>query len=310
MFPTSLLMELSMRHSRVGYFLSAFSNAASYLLSPPLLLGVTHVIHSASPLPGLHITNPVKELLEPAIHGTKTMIRSAAKAGTVRKLVVTSSVASIFDNSAPAGTVFNEEKWNPITWDQAVSISEEIAKTGDASQVFIVYSASKKLAEKAVWDEVEKLGKPFPVATVNPVFIFGPEILSGMHLGTGTNAFMWEGLSKRPLTESRGSLGWVDVRDVAAAHYQALIDDKANGQRFLTSTKQVTNTELIDIAFKHFDEKKLGFGKPEEVQGKDGWTVIDGSKIEKVLIGFKYRDFEQSVVDFINAKLASQAGKL
>jgi NADPH-dependent methylglyoxal reductase len=235
------------------------------------------------------------------------MVRSAAKAGTVRKLILTSSVAAIFDQEAPAGTVFTEEDWSPLIYEQGVYLSEQIAKTGDGSLLIAVYAAGKTLAEKALWDEVDKLGKPFPVATINPTFIFGPEILPGQHLASGTNAMFWGALNTRPLDQSAGNLGWVDVRDVAAAHYQALVDDKADGQRFMTSAKQATSSDLIDIALEKFSEKQIGFGKPDEVVDKSKWIVTDASKIEKVLSGFIYHDFEQSVVDFINAKLASQA---
>ena len=54
------------------------------------LQGVNHVIHLASPLP-----KPGKDLLTPAVKGTMSILRSATQVPSIKKVVITASVASL-----------------------------------------------------------------------------------------------------------------------------------------------------------------------------------------------------------------------
>lgn len=80
------------------------------------VVGVDYIIHSASPF-RLNISNPVTELLEPAINGT-TGILYAAKlyAPQVKKIIITSSFAAIQHVSKRdyPGHVYDETQWNPV----------------------------------------------------------------------------------------------------------------------------------------------------------------------------------------------------
>lgn len=74
-----------------------------------LLIGVTHLIHVASPI---IISQDDIELnvLRPAIDGTTSALNSALKAGTVKKVVVTSSFGAVVDISQGwmAGYIYSE----------------------------------------------------------------------------------------------------------------------------------------------------------------------------------------------------------
>jgi nucleoside-diphosphate-sugar epimerase len=54
------------------------------------LQGVDHVIHLASPLP-----KPGEDLLTPAVKGTTSILRSATRVTSIKKVVITGSVASL-----------------------------------------------------------------------------------------------------------------------------------------------------------------------------------------------------------------------
>jgi nucleoside-diphosphate-sugar epimerase len=54
------------------------------------LQGVDHVIHVASPLP-----KPGEDLLTPAVKGTLSILRSATLVPSIKKVVITGSVASL-----------------------------------------------------------------------------------------------------------------------------------------------------------------------------------------------------------------------
>lgn len=61
--------------------------------------GSTYIVHTASPFP---IENPKDEnvLIKPAVEGTLAVMK-AARLNKVKRVVVTSSVASIFKTGVP-----------------------------------------------------------------------------------------------------------------------------------------------------------------------------------------------------------------
>ncbi|CAN6250274.1 unnamed protein product [Urochloa humidicola] len=78
--------------------------------------------------------NPEEELIGPAIRGTLNVMRSCAKAGTVKRVILTSSAAAVVPSQPPPfdGHVLelDEETWpdveylvshKPVTWGYCVS---------------------------------------------------------------------------------------------------------------------------------------------------------------------------------------------
>lgn len=124
--------------------------------------GVDAVAHTASPF-HYNFTDPVKEMLEPAYNGTTNMLKAAAATPSVKRLVITSSFASMLDMSKGmnVGKTYNDDDWNPATW-------EEASKSDDKS---FVYCASKAIAEKAAWDFVAKEKPQFALTTLCPPLV-------------------------------------------------------------------------------------------------------------------------------------------
>ncbi len=56
--------------------------------------GCSHVIHVASPFP-LESPADENELIRPAVQGTTFVLQACADAGTVKRVVLTSSVAAV-----------------------------------------------------------------------------------------------------------------------------------------------------------------------------------------------------------------------
>jgi nucleoside-diphosphate-sugar epimerase len=78
------------------------------------------VIHTASPF-HFRFTDPVKDILDPAVKGTTGILKAIkAYAPTVKRVVVTSSFAAIV-NPAAHPKVYDETSWNPVTWEGAVN---------------------------------------------------------------------------------------------------------------------------------------------------------------------------------------------
>ena len=58
-------------------------------------VGISAVIHVASPFT-ITFKDAQKELLDPAVKGTQNVLQSAHASG-IRRIIVTSSIASVFD---------------------------------------------------------------------------------------------------------------------------------------------------------------------------------------------------------------------
>ena len=127
--------------------------------------GVDGVIHTASPFQ-LQVEDNERDLLEPALKGTTEILKAVQKnAPQVKRVVITSSFASIVDLSQGnrPGYTYSEKDWNPVTYEQA--------KTADGGTA---YCASKTFAEKAAWDFVKTEKPNFDLAAICPPMVYGP----------------------------------------------------------------------------------------------------------------------------------------
>ncbi|SCU80237.1 LAFA_0B08306g1_1 [Lachancea sp. 'fantastica'] len=252
------------------------------------------VLHTASPF-HFKTTEYEKDLLIPAIHGTKSILESIKKYGaqTVERVVVTSSIAAVKDTArfAEADFVYTEDAWNPVTWE------------GSTVNAPDAYRGSKKFAEKAAWDFLEenKDVVKFKLATVCPSLIFGPQTFSNSvtgQLNTSSeviNSFLHAG-PEADLSSLKND--FVDVRDVSKAHLIAFQSDAAIGQRLGLSSGQFNSKDLSDVLIKKFPELKGKLPKTtaEGAYKTEPYARFDNSKTKKIL-GFEFINLEQSVYD-------------
>jgi nucleoside-diphosphate-sugar epimerase len=71
--------------------------------------GAEVVFHTASPFITSGITDPMAQLVEPAVEGTLAVLKAAASAGTVERVVLTSSVAAVMGGVGDKDGCFNED---------------------------------------------------------------------------------------------------------------------------------------------------------------------------------------------------------
>ncbi len=176
--------------------------------------GVDGVIHTASPFV-MQVENNERDLLDPAIKGTTSILQAVEKyAPQVKRIVITSSFAAIADptQGLRPGYTYSEKDWNPVTYEQA--------KSGDGSTA---YCASKTFAEKAAWEFVENHKPHFDIATICPPMIYGPleHDASLDHLNTSSADIyrLMNGSQKEPGPTAFPA--FADVRDVGEAHVRA-----------------------------------------------------------------------------------------
>ena len=172
-------------------------------------------------------------LVKPAVEGTINVLQACADAGTVKRVVLTSSIAAISSGvhgipGKPADYVYTEDDWS----------DESTCEP---------YERSKTKAEHAAWDFVEKLSedKRFELVVVNPGYVQGP-LLSCVS-GIGTQALCYNFLSGKIPGLPNVSFGLVDVRDVVIGHKVAMERPEAAGQRHLLVTNTVSLREIGQI---------------------------------------------------------------
>ncbi|TNE90983.1 MAG: aldehyde reductase [Deltaproteobacteria bacterium] len=182
------------------------------------MAGCGVVFHIASPYQ-LSVKDAQRELVDPAVNGTRNVLDAANRTPSVSRVVITSSCAAIYGDSAdlqdtPNG-VFTEEVWNT-------------SSTLDHNP----YSLSKTLAEKAAWKMAEAQDR-WQLVVVNPSGVFGP----GVRVHQGAESFeilkqLGDGTMASGVPDL--GMGMVDVRDLADAHLAAGFLPDAEGRHIIS----------------------------------------------------------------------------
>ena len=76
-----------------------------------VIAGCRFVCHMAASV-RLSAKDNQRDIVDPAVDGTKSVLESAAAAGTVTRVVMTSSIAAVADDGKPDDYVFTEDDWN------------------------------------------------------------------------------------------------------------------------------------------------------------------------------------------------------
>lgn len=197
-----------------------------------------YLLHVASPIA---LENHNEDFfVKPAVEGVKRALKFAKK-HNIKKVLLTSSVAAIFD-SIEEKTYYDESDWSDPN-----------------NPTISHYAKSKTLAEKAAWEFIEKENNPFELAVINPALVIGPT-LSG-DLGESNKAIQMVVTGKMPVAVPL-QFGYVDVRDVAAAHILAMQNPKSNGERFALAEKDLWYKDVAKVLRKNGFKKAPMFSVP------------------------------------------------
>nr|AFK44321.1 unknown [Lotus japonicus] len=172
--------------------------------------GCNGVIHLACPNVIGEVTDPEKQILEPAIKGTVNVLKAAKEAGAER-VVATSSISAITPSpNWPADKIKGEDCWTDLEYCKEKGLYYPIAKT---------------LAEKAGWEFAKETG--FDVVMINPGTALGslisPRINSSMAVLAGV-------LKGDKETYEDFFMGMAHFKDIALAHISAFENKKAAGR--------------------------------------------------------------------------------
>ena len=210
--------------------------------------------------------------------------------------MITSSFASVLNanRKVPPYFTYTGEDWNPMTYE------ESIDKDAPA---FIAYRGSKKFAELEAWNFVKERKPAFDIVALCPPMTFGPIVHPVKNLDelNESNAKLWSIASGvKPLPVSRVPF-WIDVRDLAKAHVEALLRPEVSGKRYIPSCpERFTFGKAAKIMVDEFESLKKTVSIEE--QSVDESHGLDGETAAKEL-GFEYHPFKQTVADFISQAL-------
>ena len=294
---------LSLKYSQAGDSGDLTFEAVPDIEAPHALdqvvTGVEYICHVASPY-FTDAKDPVKELIEPAVNGTKNVMSSAIKARNLKKLTVLSSFASVVDLSKNprAGYIYTDKDWDPLTY-------EEASKNG-----ILGYHASKTFAEKAAWDTWKSAKEngtiSWDLVTFCPPMIYGPpqheiDASKGIDgLNTSLKRLVTSVQGKDPAFAPKvatpGLPAWVDVRDVAQAHVNALGLKPGVSERFLLCGGVDYYEDGIH-GLRARGESSLG--EEGEHCDRSKHFSLDRSKAEEVL-KLEFTPFQKTVEDSWN----------
>jgi nucleoside-diphosphate-sugar epimerase len=179
--------------------------------------GSDAIFHIASPFT-LRFKDPVAEIINPAIKGTQNVLGAASSSGTVKKVILTSSVAAVHGDNID----MKEKGLSEFTEDDYNDSSTETHQP---------YSYSKIKAELEAWDIDEKQ-EDWKLVVINPSFIMGPPLSDSSN--SESIQFMKDILKGKMLIGAPDlEFGYVDVRDVATAHILAYENNDANGRHII-----------------------------------------------------------------------------
>ena len=272
------------------------------------------VIHTASPYNFRDNTSNAA-FLDPAIKGTTSILNSiATHAPSVRRVVLTSSMAAILNFSSPPVSsppkVYTEEDWNPIQWDDALA----------TDNMFLVYLASKKFSEKAAWDFVLGEGKGggvaagtkpnFDLVVLDPPVVLGPladesQAASTRPENLTESFFLIYNALLRPDQTAESTPGdlplhlYVDVRDLAQANLLAATTPAAGGKRFVVCAEQghMSAQRVADILREALPDLRDKIPKGTPGQPLPEGIFSASSQLARDVLGIRFRTPEETIND-------------
>lgn len=182
--------------------------------------GCDIVMHTASPFIIEGFDDAHEALVRPAVEGTRNVLEAVNRHDSVRRVVLTSSVAAIYGDNvdlARAGkAAFDENDWNTTS-----SVDHN------------PYQYSKVAAEREAWAMHGQQDR-WQMTTINPGMVFGPSLTSASKSASiDTLRQMGDGRLRTGVPDL--GFGVVDVRDVADAHLLAAFADTVEARHILVN---------------------------------------------------------------------------
>ena len=263
--------------------------------------GCEVVFHIASPF-SIKVKDPKRDLLDPALNGTNNVLQSVNKTDSVKRVVLTSSVAAIYGDNADMR-------------DQGLEQFDEQYYNTTSSLMHQPYSFSKVCAEQSAW-KINKEQKRWSMVVINPGLVWGPVIHK--HSQSESITLMNDILrGKFAFGVPSLNFGCVDVRDVARAHLLAAENNTLQGRHILVN-ETLSMFQLTKIAARLFGARfkfprsetpkwimiAIGpvFGVTRKfIRRNVGYPIAFSNEKSKKEMGIEYTPIVSTIEDMINS---------
>lgn len=200
--------------------------------------GCNIVFHTACPSLLSGISDPQKQLIDPAYEGTRNVLGAVNSTYSVKKVIFTSAASAVYGDASDMDNTdhmrFDENHWN---------------KTSNLKHQPLGFA--KMVAEQEAW-KIQGEQTRWKMAVLNPALCLGPSLTPYSHSGSiDFIKKLANGTFKMGVPNLQ--YGLVDVRDVAHAHIFAAQDEYASG-RFLLVKEVKSMLEIAKSLQKKFGE--------------------------------------------------------
>ncbi|WP_205727869.1 NAD-dependent epimerase/dehydratase family protein [Flammeovirga pectinis] len=253
----------------IKYFKADLLTEGSY---EEAMQGCELVYHTASPFITT-VKDAEKDLVAPALIGTKNVLNSVNKVESVKRVVLTSSCVAIIGDAKDLLPLPNQTADENV-WNKTSSVKHQ------------PYNYSKTVAELAAW-EINKAQGRWDLVVINPSFVLGPGI-NPKSTSESFNIMKQIGDGTLKMGAPGLHIGIVDVRDLAIAHYNAGFTPEAEG-RHIISNESLTLLEMVDLL-----RDKYGANYPFPKKELPKWLVwlvgpLQGIPRKMVSLNFGYK---------------------
>lgn len=198
--------------------------------------GCDIVMHTASPFVLDGFRDAHEALVRPAVEGTRNVLAAVGRCASVKRVVLTSSVAAVYGDNADLAAlhkpVFTEDDWNTTS-----SVDHN------------PYQYSKVAAEREAW-EIHATQQRWDLVTINPGMVYGPSLTRASHSASiDTLRQLGDGRLRTGVPAL--TYGVVDVREVARAHLLAAFNPHAQGRHLLVA-RDITMIGIARILRRHY----------------------------------------------------------
>uniref|UniRef100_A0A453KX91 cinnamoyl-CoA reductase n=1 Tax=Aegilops tauschii subsp. strangulata TaxID=200361 RepID=A0A453KX91_AEGTS len=235
--------------------------------------GCHGVFHTASP-----VTDDPEQMVEPAVRGTEYVINAAADAGTVRRVVFTSSIGAVtMDPNRGPDVVVDESCWSDLEFCKKTKVSNP---TRLCSIPFGFCSTSEVFVYLVV---------------VNPVLVVGPLLQPTVNASAAHILKYLDGSAKK---YANAVQAYVDVRDVAAAHVRVFEAPGASG-RHLCAERVLHREDVVHILGKLFPEYPVPSRCSDEVNPRKQPYKMSNQKLQD--LGLQFTPVNDSLYETVKS---------
>lgn len=271
----SFLTNLAKGPQSLQIFHADLSDPESFA---PAIEGCVGVFHMAATI-DFHGREPEAILTERAVRGAVGILKACSSAGTVRRVVYTSSSAAVHGNATSAETM-DEGFWTDVEMVRRLKTAEG------------PYMVSKTLAEKAVLDAGARMG--LDVVVVVPSFMIGPFLCPKLPASIGIALAMVLGDANPYKNVCLSKTSVVHPDDVARAHIYLFEHLPAKG-RFICSSDVITLEETAELLSQRFPE--LPVPSPSALKEIRGYSMPRLSSRKLLDIGFEFKHRPEDMLD-------------